>query len=101
MNWAVYPSFTPIMVAANWSKEKDGKVVGISLCNQIKLEVTLGSPSSPYTSHLTLFLYTPQLTLILTAAKLSKEKKRKVVGISLWQYKNFLETKTSPPNNFH
>ena len=49
------------MEAANLSKEKDGKVVGISLCNQIKLEETIGSPLSP---HLTLFLYTPHLTLI-------------------------------------
>ena len=36
------------MEAANLSKEKDGKVVGISLCNQIKLEETLGSPSRDY-----------------------------------------------------
>ena len=55
MNWALNLSFNPIMDA-----EKKGKVIGISLCNQRKLEETIGAPSgtSVY-PHLTLFLYTP------------------------------------------
>ena len=53
---SLYPSFSLILEAANMSKEKDGKVVGISLCNRNKLEENNGSPSrDPYTPHLFLF----------------------------------------------
>ena len=65
MNQALYLSFNPISIypsinlnieAANLSKEKKRKVVGISLCNRNKLEETNGSPSrDPYTPHLFLF----------------------------------------------
>ena len=84
------------MEAANLSKEKDGKVVGISLCNQIKLEETLGGPYTPlYLSFDPISLY-PSINLDIEAAKLSKEKKRKVVGISLCNRNKLEETNGSP-----
>jgi len=85
------------MEAANLSKEKDGKVVGISLCNQIKLEETLGSPSRDplYLSFDPISLY-PSINLDIEAAKLRKEKKRKVVGISLCNRNKLEENNGSP-----